>query len=313
MYHCGSEQVSELAYRFGGGRYVSLKKIEIEKSKDMGTRSDEATTTRLSVSRTSRPKRVTRTHVLTASALLFLLFGTFILAQWLDFRELLHPERISGWLHQVGPFAPLVFMALMATSIVISPLPDLPLVIAAGATFGTMLGTAYSVIGAEIGAIASFLIGRALGREVLTRILRTKVTFCERCSDRHLAIFVFLARLVPLFSFDVISYGAGLTNMSLRTFAVVTFVGMIPPTFALTYVGSQVVSGAWLMIVSGLAMVAVLLLLPKLVLRYPTARWVRLLRGEMPMAAHVHVPSTQLTVPALDVVPRCDSCGGPLN
>ena len=251
--------------------------------------------------------------MLTASALLFLLFGTFLLAQWFDFRELLDPERIAGWLHQAGPFAPLAFMALMATSVVISPLPDLPLVIAAGATFGTMLGTAYSVIGAEIGAIASFLIGRALGREVLTRILRTSVTFCERCSDRHLAIFVFLARLVPLFSFDVISYGAGLTNMSLRTFAVVTFVGMIPPTFALTYVGSQVVSGAWLMIVSGLAMVAVLLLLPKLVLRYPTARWVRLLRGEMPMAAHVHVPSTQLTVPALDVVPRCDSCGGPLN
>ena len=251
--------------------------------------------------------------MLTASALLFLLFGTFLLAQWFDFRELLDPERIAGWLHQAGPFAPLAFMALMATSVVISPLPDLPLVIAAGATFGTMLGTAYSVIGAEIGAIASFLIGRALGREVLTRILRTSVTFCERCSDRHLAIFVFLARLVPLFSFDVISYGAGLTNMSLRTFAVVTFVGMIPPTFALTYVGSQVVSGAWLMIVSGLAMVAVMLLLPKLVLRYPTARWVRLLRGEMPVAAHVHVSSIPSSAPAPEVPPRCDFCGGPMS
>lgn len=200
----------------------------------------------------------------------------------------------------------------MAAAVVISPIPSLPLDIAAGATFGPMLGTAYAVIGAEIGAIASFLIGRALGRDVLTRLLRTNVAFCERCSDRHLAIFVFLARLVPLFSFDIISYGAGLTNMSLRTFAAVTFAGMIPPTLALTYAGSQVVSGAWLLILSGLAMVGMMLLIPKLVLRYPTARWVRLLRGEMPAEALCRFrPSNlllQLNASSPDAIPAADRC-----
>ncbi len=252
-------------------------------------------------------------HLHKLGALLALVVGVYAAVHWLDVGELLHPDRVVDWLRAAGPFGPILFIALMATSVVISPIPSLPLDIAAGATFGTMLGTAYAVIGAEIGAIASFLIGRALGREVLTRILRTKVTFCERCSNHHLAIFVFLARLVPLFSFDVISYGAGLTNMSLRTFAVVTFVGMIPPTFALTYAGSQVVSGTWLMIVLGFAMVAVMMLIPKLVLCYPTVRWVRLLRGEMPMAAHVDVLPTQPTVPASDDTLRCDFCGGPLN
>ena len=256
-------------------------------------------------------KRLTLRVWLKGAAFLLLILGAYASGYWFDFSELLHPERITSWLGQTGPFAPLVFMALMATSVVISPIPSLPLDIAAGATFGTMLGTAYSVIGAEIGAIASFFIGRALGREVLTRILHTNVAFCERCSDRHLAIFVFLARLLPLFSFDVISYGAGLTNISLRTFAVVTFLGIIPPTLALTYAGSQVVSGAWLMILAGVAMVAVMLLLPVLVLRYPTARWVRLLRGDMPVVAHVSVPPVQSTIPASDVIPRCDSCGGP--
>lgn len=270
-------------------------------------------TTTLLTRAATRARRVTKAHLLKVSVLLFLIFGTYFLVRWLDVDQLLNPERIVVHLHDVGPFGPILFMALMATSVVISPLPDLPLVIAAGATFGTILGTTYSVIGAEIGAIMSFLIGRRLGREVLTRILHTNVTFCERCSDRHLAIFVFLARLLPVFSFDLVSYGAGLTNMSFRTFALVTFVGMIPPTFALTYAGSQVASGAWLMMVLGLAMVAMMLLLPKLVLRYPTTRWVRLLRGEMPVAAHVHVPSTQPTVSALDVTPRCDSCGGPLS
>lgn len=256
---------------------------------------------------------VTRAGWLKLGALLAALVGAYAVVSWFDVGELLKPEQVADQIRTAGPFGPVLFMALMATSVVISPLPDLPLVIAAGATFGTILGTSYSIIGAEIGAIASFLIGRALGREVLTRILRTNVTFCERCSDRHLAIFVFLARLLPIFSFDLVSYGAGLTNMSLRTFALVTFGGMIPPTFALTYAGNQVASGAWLMILSGLAMLGMMLLLPKLVLRYPTARWVRLLRGDMPVAAHVHLTPGQPARPVVDGAPRCDSCGGPLT
>lgn len=246
-------------------------------------------------------------------ALLAVLGGTYAVVSWLDVEELLKPEQVADQIRAAGPFGPILFMALMATSVVISPLPDLPLVIAAGAAFGTILGTTYSVIGAEIGAITSFLIGRALGREVLTRILRTNVTFCERCSDRHLAIFVFLARLLPVFSFDLVSYGAGLTNMSLRAFALVTFVGMIPATFALTYAGSQVTSGTWLMILSGLAMVGMMLLLPKLVLRYPTARWVRLLRGDMPFPTHIHVPPAQPATSVPSSSSQCDSCGGPLR
>ncbi len=246
-------------------------------------------------------------------ALFAVLGGAYAVVSWVDVGELLKPEQVADQIRAAGPFGPILFMALMAISVVISPLPDLPLVIAAGATFGTILGTTYSVIGAEIGAIASFLIGRALGREVLTRILRTNVTFCERCSDRHLAIFVFLARLLPILSFDLVSYGAGLTNMSLRTFALVTFVGMIPPTFALTYAGNQVASGAWLMILSGLAMVGMMLLLPKLVLRYPTARWARLLRGDMPVVAHVHLTPGQPARRVVDGPPQCDSCGGPLT
>ena len=244
-------------------------------------------------------------------ALLAVLVGAYAAASWFDLGELLKPERITDQLRAAGPFGPILFMALMATAVVISPLPDLPLVIAAGAAFGTIPGTTYSVTGAEIGAIASFLIGRALGREVLTRILRTNVTFCERCSDRHLAIFVLLARLLPVFSFDLVSYGAGLTNMSLRTFALVTFVGMIPPTFALTYAGSQVTSGAWLMILSAAALVAMMLLLPKLVLRYPTARWVRLLHGDMPVPTPI--PPAQPATSDPDRSSRCDSCGAPLS
>ncbi len=250
----------------------------------------------------------TRTRWLKVGTLLVVLVvlvGGYGAVSWLDVGELLKPDRVADHLRAAGPFGPILFMALMAAAVVISPIPSLPLDLAAGATFGVTLGTAYAVAGAELGAIFSFLIGRALGREVVTRIFRTEISFCERCSDRHLAIFVFLARLLPVFSFDLVSYGAGLTNMSLRAFAVATLLGMIVPTFALTYAGSQVVSGEWFLIALGLIMVALLLLIPRLVVRYPTARWVRLLRGDMPVPAPRSTPNAIVNSP-------CASCGGPV-
>ncbi len=210
--------------------------------------------------------------------------GFTSLGFFIDFERYLAPARLADMLQGTGPLAPLVFIGIMAAAVVVSPIPSLPLDLAAGATFGPWLGTTYAVIGAQIGAVLSFLIGRALGRELISRLLRREVSFCERCSDHHLMILVLVSRLVPVFSFDVISYGAGLTNMSLAAFALATFVGMIPPTFALVYFGSSLVSTRLPLIFAGAAMVAVFLLAPRLVTRYPSAWWARLFFVAQPSA-----------------------------
>ena len=255
----------------------------------------------------------TRPGLIKFGSLFAILVGVYAAASWFDLGDQLRPDQITNQLQAAGPFGPILFMLLMATAVVISPIPSLPLDLAAGATFGVTLGTVYAVLGAEVGAVLSFLIGPSLGREALTRLLRIDISFCERCSDRHLALFVLLSRLLPIFSFDLVSYGAGLTNMSLRAFAVATLLGVIGPTFLLTYAGEQVVSGEWRLIVLGLIMVAVLLLVPKLALRDPTARWVRLLRGDMPVATSTHIPPPQPTTSGQDSSSRCDSCGGPIS
>ncbi len=257
--------------------------------------------------------RSAKTHLLKLGALLVIVLGTYAVVFWLDVGEWLTPDRVGDQLRAAGPFGPILFVLLMAMAVVISPIPSLPLDLAAGATFGVTLGTVYAVIGAEVGAILSFLIGRALGRETMSQIFRTEIRFCERCSDRHLAIFVLLARLVPVFSFDLVSYGAGLTNMSLRAFAVATLLGMIVPTLALTYAGSTVVSGEWLLVLLGLIMVALFLLIPRLVVRYPSARWVRLLRGEAPVMASQPPVEVEPSAAAGEAARRCSSCGGPME
>ncbi len=48
-----------------------------------------------------------------------------------------------------------------------------------------------------------------------------------------------IARLVPIVSFDIISYAAGLTPMRFRDFLGATLVGMAPATFLYAYLGEQ--------------------------------------------------------------------------
>ena len=236
-----------------------------------------------------------------------LIYGIYNLMTKWDLGETLNPERVVDYVHAWGPAGPLVFMAMMAAAVVVSPIPSLPLDLAAGAAFGPLLGGMYAVVGAEVGAVISFLIGRFLGKELIAKLLHIESVFCEKCTDRHLFGLVLLSRLIPVFSFDLISYGAGLTNMSLRAFALATLVGMVPSTYALTYFGSRVVNVSWPLILSGVVLILVFLFLPKWIMKNPSALLVRLIQGDRPKAEepeeekppfHSHAPS------------RCSWCGG---
>ena len=74
---------------------------------------------------------------------------------------------------------------------------------------------------------------------------------------------MFLSRLLPFISFDVVSYGAGLTKISVGKFTLATGIGMIPPTFVFTYFGSVVSVGPAATLATGLVLVALFFLLPR--------------------------------------------------
>jgi uncharacterized membrane protein YdjX (TVP38/TMEM64 family) len=231
--------------------------------------------------------------------------GGYLAVPWHQVEEFLAPARLAMMLNEAGPLAPLLLVFGMASAVIIPPIPSLPLDLAAGAAYGPFWGTVYVVIGAEIGAIAGFLIARVLGRDVVSRVLHTGATFCQRCSDHQLLGLVFFARLIPVFSFDVVSYGSGLTAISLKAFALATLAGMIPPTFAFTYFGSSVASARWVLIVAGLAMVTLFLVTPRLLLRYRSSKIARLVLGPEPIE-----PETGPAVPSGIV---CAGCRTALN
>jgi uncharacterized membrane protein YdjX (TVP38/TMEM64 family) len=201
--------------------------------------------------------------------LLILLGLILFLAQhYLDIGSYFNPENIKVWLNEAGSLAPILFMLIMAAAIVISPIPSLPLDVAGGGVFGPFWGTLYASVGALVGAMISFLIARALGRDLIARFLGGHINFCTECSNRLLIKIVFLSRLLPVISFDVVSYGAGLTKMSLSKFSLATFFGMLPLTFVYTYYGSILTFGAELPIILGVVMVILFFLVPRWIEKY---------------------------------------------
>lgn len=188
---------------------------------------------------------------------LSLLVWRMVPQEWLD------PEWIEKYLQGMGRLAPVAYVLLRVVAILVTVVPNAPLDVAGGLLFGPFWGTVYSLLGSEAGAIACFLLARFLGREAITRILHRDISFSDRIARRHLAYVVLFARLEPIFSFALVSYGAGLTKMSLRAFALSTLVGVTPGTVILNYYGRSFFSGDILLqITLSLVLVVLLFVIP---------------------------------------------------
>ena len=191
----------------------------------------------------------------------------FLLNTWIDLSKITTVDHLKTTLGSFGIAAPLIFIIIMAISIVVSPIPSLPLAAASGILWGPWLGTLYSAIGAEIGALTSFIIARNLGKAAVEKMLKKE--FAEaKITQKGLFILVFAARLFPFFQFDVVSYGAGLTSMKLRNFAIATFVGMLPMTFVFASLGESFFAGKLITVIATLGIIIAMFAVPFYVHKY---------------------------------------------
>ncbi len=146
-------------------------------------------------------------------------------------------EDLADLVRMAGPWGPLTVIVLMVLAVVASPIPSAPIAVAAGALYGHWLGTAVVAIGAELGAIIAFALARVLGRDVLRRWFGDRVEAGILGSQNAMMVTVFLSRLMPFISFDMISYAAGLTALRPWRFAVATLAGILPASFVLAHLG----------------------------------------------------------------------------
>ncbi len=144
-------------------------------------------------------------------------------------------EKLRRTVEGAGALAPAVFVLLLVAQAVLAPLPAPALAFAGGYLFGTFWGFVLTWLGALLGGVLCFAIARSLGREYVAR--STRLRGLDRRVEEHGAVIVFVLRLIPMVSFDVISYAAGLTGISFGRFFAATALGMAPGTFVFVYLG----------------------------------------------------------------------------
>lgn len=147
---------------------------------------------------------------------------------------------LRDYILSFGAWAPIVSALLMILQALVAPLPAFVLSFANGLAFGTFLGGMLSLVSASLAAAVSFWIARLLGRGPVEALVgRAHLGAADRWFLRWGAYAVLVARLVPVISFDIISYAAGLTRMGFWQFMLATMVGMAPATFLYAYLGGQ--------------------------------------------------------------------------
>lgn len=169
---------------------------------------------------------------------------------------------------RLGVWGPIAYALLLALSVVVSQIPGVPLAIAAGALWGPWWAGLYSVAGGFLGAMIAYYLGRTLGRDALRALTGRVVVFTKDRGEPYLGVVIFVTRLLPVLSFDVISYAAGISGLSVRIYALATLLGMTPSTLLLTFLGSRFsVSPSLALALSGVAL-ALFLAAPWLIQRY---------------------------------------------
>lgn len=207
------------------------------------------------------------------------LAGAWWLLQILGLPPNLSPDALATWLQSQGAVGPVLLMLLMLIAVVVGPIPTLPVSATAGLAFGVLPGTAIAATGAVVGALLAFWIARFLGREAICRRFPDNPVLARDGSQRFLTIAILLTRLIPVFSFALISYAAGVTAIHTWRFIVATTIGMLPMTLVFAGLGNTFKLSPVLTVVAALAILAVMVWLPWSLSRHPDsrlARWLHL-------------------------------------
>ena len=246
--------------------------------------------------------------------------------------SLVDPAVVETAIRGLGAWAPVIFVAAFMLGAILF-VPGSIFGLAGGALFGPLWGAVLSLAGATAGATIAFLLARYTLADCVARKTSGRLKPLLDGAQAEGWRFVALMRLVPAVPFNLLNYALGLTRIPLTQYVVTTLVCMVPGALAyswLGHAGRQAVADdteALRYGMLGLAMLALILFLPRLIRRVrESAGWVgidelkeRLAHGTRLVIVDVrepdefggelgHIPGS-LNIPLNDLPARMEEIG----
>ena len=124
-------------------------------------------------------------------------------------------------------------IALQALQVIICILPGQPIQFAASYIFGVIGGYLISLAGAVIGAFSAFYLAKFLGTDAIKVIFgENKVEYYRNKINSGKGLLIaFFIYLIPGFPKDLVGYVAGISNMQVIPFIIISSIGRSPGMF----------------------------------------------------------------------------------
>lgn len=149
------------------------------------------------------------------------------------------PEKFREWINDHGVGGRAAYMGMVIFQVIIAVLPGEPFEIAGGYAFGAVEGTILCIIASTMGSMLVFWLVRRYGTKLVKIFfsgekLKT-VKFLKMKEKRDLLYLIIF--MLPGTPKDLLSYAAGLTDVSVPVWLLICSLGRIPSIITSTVGG----------------------------------------------------------------------------
>ncbi|NKE09638.1 TVP38/TMEM64 family protein [Kocuria subflava] len=164
---------------------------------------------------------------------------------WLVFNvDLPSAQELEDRIGDFGWLAWLVFIGVYAV-VALTPIPVTVMAVTGGLLFGPVIGSAVSVVGVLLGSWGGYWIARAVGTDLIRRILGSHGPRVESYLDGAGFEAVATLRLMPGVPYWPVNYGSGAFGIDQKTFLSASVISVVPGQISLVALGAVVANPTW--------------------------------------------------------------------
>ena len=184
-------------------------------------------------------KRIAKLFIIIFIAFLFFLFFKYDGVKYIKDKE-----QLKTLIESFGILAPLSYILLYCI-VTVTTISTLPLSLAGGVLFGPVYGIIYTMIGASLGMISSFLIARYIAKDFIERKFSNLQIFkkINEGVKKDGPFILAVTRLLPIFPFGIQNYLYGLTSISFFKYTIFSIVFILPGTSVFVLLAGAISAG----------------------------------------------------------------------
>ena len=155
-------------------------------------------------------------------------------------------EEIKAWVLGHGGWAAVIYVAtFVILPIFFFPVPVI--VLAGGTIFGLFKGSLYTMIGVLINTPIMYFIGRFLLKDFVHKFVNNHMSAklrsaLESTNQKVLSLVLFIIRLSPIFSYNLVNYISGVTEINFLPYILTTIAGVLPGVIVFINIGENVLN-----------------------------------------------------------------------